>query len=101
MSTETKDTVFLPTTSFPMRGELPKREPELLKRWEAMDLRQRLREQSRGRERFVLHDGPPYANGNIHIGTALNKILKDVVNRVQQMRGKDANYVPWQSQPGT
>src|SRR5262245_6428191 len=94
MSTETKDTVFLPTTSFPMRGELPKREPDLLKRWAAMDLRRRLREASKGREKFVLHDGPPYANGNIHIGTALNKILKDVVNRVQQMRGRDANYVP-------
>src|SRR5882724_2894513 len=94
MSTETKDTVFLPSTSFPMRGELPKREPELLKRWETMDLRRRLRDAAKGREKFVLHDGPPYANGNIHIGTALNKILKDVVNRVQQMRGKDANYVP-------
>ena len=89
-----KTTVFLPATAFPMRGELPKREPELLARWQAMGLWQSLRAQSRGREKFILHDGPPYANGHLHIGTALNKILKDFVNRVQQMRGKDANYVP-------
>ncbi len=93
-SQDLKSTVFLPTTSFPMRGELPKREPELLARWEKMKLRDELRRQSKGREKFVLHDGPPYANGHLHIGTALNKILKDFVNRVQQMRGRDANYVP-------
>src|SRR3546814_5954153 len=65
-----------------------------LARWREMGLYRRLRETSKGRPKFILHDGPPYANGNIHIGTALNKILKDVVNRAQQMLGKDANYVP-------
>ena len=89
-----RSTVFLPKTEFPMRAGLPKREPELLKRWAELDLYTRLRKISKGREQFILHDGPPYANGNIHIGTALNKILKDVVNRSQQMMGKDANYVP-------
>ncbi len=89
-----KSTVFLPRTDFPMRGNLPEREPEILKRWQELGLFRRLREQSRGREKFILHDGPPYANGHIHMGTALNKILKDVVNRSQQMLGKDANYVP-------
>ncbi|MBX6322262.1 MAG: isoleucine--tRNA ligase [Rhodospirillaceae bacterium] len=89
-----KATVFLPRTDFPMRANLPEREPEILKRWEEMDLFRRLREASRGREKFILHDGPPYANGAIHMGTALNKILKDVVNRAQQMLGKDAHYVP-------
>jgi len=89
-----RPTVFLPKTDFPMRAGLPKREPELLARWAGLDLYTSLREASKGREEFILHDGPPYANGNIHIGTALNKILKDVVNRSQQMMGKDANYVP-------
>ncbi len=77
-----------------MKAGLPKREPEMLARWEAMDLFGKLRQASAGRETFILHDGPPYANGNIHIGTGLNKILKDVINRSQQMLGKDANYVP-------
>ena len=90
MTTDYKSTVFLPKTDFPMRGGLPKREPELLKRWAEMNLFERLRAESKGRPKFVLHDGPPYANGNIHIGHALNKILKDVVNRTQQMLGKDA-----------
>ncbi len=89
-----RDTVFLPQTSFPMRGDLPKKEPELLTRWDAMGLWTRLRETARGRPPFMLHDGPPYANGNIHIGTALNKILKDMVNRSRQMAGYDANYIP-------
>jgi isoleucyl-tRNA synthetase len=89
-----RDTVFLPKTDFPMRGDLPKREPAMLARWEAMGLWEKLREQSKGREKFILHDGPPYANGNIHIGHALNKILKDVVNRARQMAGYDAYYVP-------
>ena len=78
-----------------MRGDLPKREPEIL---DALagdgPLRAAARSSSKGREKFMLHDGPPYANGNIHIGHALNKILKDVINRSQQMLGKDANYVP-------
>jgi isoleucyl-tRNA synthetase len=89
-----KSTVFLPRSEFPMRANLPQREPEILKRWQEMNLFRRLREVSQGREKFILHDGPPYANGAIHMGTALNKILKDVVNRAQQMLGKDANYVP-------
>ncbi len=89
-----RDTVFLPQTSFPMRGDLPKREPQILARWEQMDLWSHLRTASRGREKFILHDGPPYANGNIHIGTALNKIHKDVINRTRQMAGYDADYIP-------
>ena len=88
-----KTTVFLPTTDFPMRGDLPVREPEILKRWQAMDLYARLREK-KGRKVWTLHDGPPYANGNIHIGHAVNKILKDVINRTMQMSGFDADYVP-------
>ena len=88
------ETLFLPKTDFPMKAGLPEREPELLKRWQRLGLYDRLREEAQGREAFVLHDGPPYANANIHIGTGLNKILKDVVVRSQQMMGKDANYVP-------
>ncbi len=89
-----RDTVFLPKTEFPMKAGLPEREPQLLKRWADLGLFQRLREQSKGREKFVLHDGPPYANGNIHIGHALNKILKDLVTRSRQMAGFDSHYVP-------
>ncbi|MBN8925327.1 MAG: isoleucine--tRNA ligase [Rhodospirillales bacterium 69-11] len=89
-----RDTVFLPQTSFPMRGDLPKKEPGLLARWDAMDLWGKLREAASGRPLFILHDGPPYANGHLHIGTALNKILKDVINRTRQMAGFDANYIP-------
>ncbi|HEY8565453.1 MAG TPA: isoleucine--tRNA ligase [Beijerinckiaceae bacterium] len=88
------ETLFLPKTEFPMRAGLPQREPLLLKRWEELDLYGRLREAGQGRPRFVLHDGPPYANGHIHIGHALNKILKDLVVRSQSMLGCDANYVP-------
>ncbi|RWD25791.1 MAG: isoleucine--tRNA ligase [Mesorhizobium sp.] len=87
-------TLYLPQTDFPMRAGLPEKEPALVKRWQDMDLYRTLREEAAGREKFVLHDGPPYANGNIHIGHALNKILKDVINRSFQMRGYDANYVP-------
>ena len=94
MSIDYKNTVYLPKTDFPMKAGLNKREPELLKRWEKLNLYKRLRENSKGKERFILHDGPPYANGNLHIGHALNKILKDVIVRSQQMLGKDANYVP-------
>jgi len=94
MPTDYRPTVFLPKTDFPMRGDLPKREPAILARWEEMDLYRRLREVARGREKFVLHDGPPYANADLHLGHALNKILKDVVNRSQQMLGKDAPYIP-------
>jgi isoleucyl-tRNA synthetase len=88
------ETLFLPQTEFPMRAGLPQREPEILARWEKSDLYEQLRAQAKGREKFILHDGPPYANGNIHIGHALNKILKDVVTRSQQMLGFDSNYVP-------
>ncbi|HBQ22833.1 MAG TPA: isoleucine--tRNA ligase, partial [Alphaproteobacteria bacterium] len=89
-----KDTISLPKTDFPMRAGLPKREPEMLARWQQMGLYQKQRVMSQGKERFVLHDGPPYANGHLHIGHALNKILKDIITRSQQMMGKDANYVP-------
>ena len=89
-----RDTVFLPNTAFPMRGDLPKKEPQILARWERMKLWQKLRAASVGRQKFILHDGPPYANGNLHIGHALNKILKDVVNRARQMAGYDALYIP-------
>ena len=95
MSVDYKSTVFLPRAdSFPMRARLPQREPETLKAWDEMDLFGRLREQSKGREKFVLHDGPPYANGHLHMGHALNKILKDAINRSMQMLGYDAHYVP-------
>jgi isoleucyl-tRNA synthetase len=87
-------TLFLPQTEFPMRAGLPQREPEILQRWNEIGLYGRLREAAAGRAKFVLHDGPPYANGNIHIGHALNKILKDVVTKSQQMLGFDSNYVP-------
>ncbi|MGH7014455.1 MAG: isoleucine--tRNA ligase [Stellaceae bacterium] len=87
-------TVFLPDTPFAMRGDLPKREPAMLERWARAGLWRRQRAASQGRPKFVLHDGPPYANGNLHIGHALNKILKDVINRAQQMSGKDSIYVP-------
>ncbi len=89
-----RDTIFLPVTPFPMKAGLPAREPEWLARWEKMDLYKRLRETAKGRETFTLHDGPPYANGDIHIGHALNKTLKDIIVRSQQMMGKDAAYVP-------
>lgn len=88
-----RDTVFLPETEFPMRAGLPQREPDWLARWQKIGVYDRLREK-KGRESFTLHDGPPYANGHLHIGHALNKVLKDMVVRSQQMMGKDARYVP-------
>jgi isoleucyl-tRNA synthetase len=88
------ETLFLPKTDFPMRAGLPQQEPKILERWQKLDLYGRLRTAGKGRSKFVLHDGPPYANGHVHIGTALNKILKDVVTRSQQMLGYDSNYVP-------
>jgi len=94
MASRYKETVFLPKTAFSMKAGLPKLEPDLLQRWEKLNLYQRLRAQAKDREPFVLHDGPPYANGHLHIGHALNKILKDIVNRYAQMQGKDARYVP-------
>ncbi|MGY8994047.1 MAG: class I tRNA ligase family protein, partial [Rhodospirillales bacterium] len=94
MTTDYRKTVFLPRTDFPMKAQLPKREPDMLARWAALDVYGKLRERSKGREKFVLHDGPPYANGHLHIGHALNKILKDVIVRSQQMLGHDSVYVP-------
>ena len=94
MTVDYKSTLFLPKTDFPMKAGLAAREPGTLERWQQFDLYRKLRDGSKGREKFILHDGPPYANGNLHIGTALNKILKDVIVRSQQMLGKDANYVP-------
>ncbi|MCO6386181.1 isoleucine--tRNA ligase [Aliihoeflea sp. 40Bstr573] len=87
-------TLYLPQTEFPMRAGLPDKEPQIVARWQEMGLYKKLREEAEGRPLFVLHDGPPYANGNIHIGHALNKILKDVITRSFQMRGYDSNYVP-------
>lgn len=89
-----KTTVFLPKTEFPMRGNLPEAEPKWIKKWKDMDLYALQREQAKMRDTFTLHDGPPYANGHIHMGHALNKILKDVINRSMQMAGYDAPYVP-------
>ncbi len=86
--------LYLPKTEFPMRAGLPQKEPQILARWNEIGLYDRLREAGKARPKFVLHDGPPYANGAIHIGHALNKILKDLVTRSQQMLGKDSNYVP-------
>ncbi len=87
-------TLNLPKTEFPMRAGLPKKEPEIIARWQQMDLYKRLREDAAQRPKYVLHDGPPYANGHLHIGHALNKILKDIITRSFQMRGFDSNYVP-------
>src|SRR6186713_2570921 len=91
---EWKDTVNLPRTDFPMKANLPAAEPEWLARWQAMDLYGKIAEKRRGAPKFVLHDGPPYANGQIHLGTALNKILKDFVVKSRSMAGFDAPYVP-------
>jgi isoleucyl-tRNA synthetase len=88
-----KDTLNLPKTVFPMRAGLPKREPEWLARWERIGVYDRLREQE-GRPVFCLHDGPPYANGNLHIGHALNKTIKDMIVRSHQMMGFDSRYIP-------
>jgi isoleucyl-tRNA synthetase len=89
-----KDTLNLPQTDFPMKANLSVREPEILKKWDETGLYEQLRERSRGRPRYILHDGPPYANGHIHLGTALNKILKDMIVKSRQMSGMDAAYVP-------
>ena len=91
-----KDTLNLPKTDFPMRAGLPKREPGWLERWAKIGVYEKLREKAKAetRQPFTLHDGPPYANGHLHIGHALNKILKDMVVRSQQMMGRDARYIP-------
>ncbi len=90
----TKENINLPKTAFSMKANLPNREPEILKIWEKLNLYNKLRESRKGKKKFVLHDGPPYANGHIHMGTALNKILKDIITRFHQMDGKDSVYVP-------
>jgi isoleucyl-tRNA synthetase len=95
MSKDYKHTISLPDTAFPMRGDLPKREPEMLKRWQDMNWYEAIREKTKAREKtFVLHDGPPYANGSIHIGHAVNKTLKDIVVKSKLLSGFDAPYVP-------
>ena len=98
MSTENKTdyrkTLNLPDTPFPMRGDLPKREPGWIKEWDDMGLYKRLRLARAGREKFILHDGPPYANGQLHAGHAVNKILKDMIVKTRQLKGLDAHYVP-------
>jgi len=89
-----KESLQLPKTAFSMKASLPTKEPEILKKWEKLKIFEKLRKSSKGKEKFVLHDGPPYANGHIHMGTALNKILKDMITRFHQMNGKDSVYVP-------
>ena len=89
-----KETLNLPSTDFPMKANLPNREPEILKHWEDIKLYEEIRKKKKGLKTFILHDGPPYANGNIHMGTALNKILKDIIVKFHQMSGSDAVYVP-------
>ncbi|MDA1475624.1 isoleucine--tRNA ligase [Bacillus changyiensis] len=91
---EYKDTLLMPKTDFPMRGNLPKREPEIQQKWEDMDIYRLVQERTKGRPMYVLHDGPPYANGDIHMGHALNKILKDFIVRWKSMNGYHAPYVP-------
>ncbi len=92
--TDYKQTLNLPNTTFPMKGNLAQREPEMLKRWEENNLYQKIREQFEGRPKFILHDGPPYANGEIHIGHAVNKVLKDIIVKSRTLDGFDAPYVP-------
>ncbi|HZG81466.1 MAG TPA: class I tRNA ligase family protein, partial [Brevibacillus sp.] len=87
-------TLQLPKTEFPMRGNLPAREPQMQAVWDEKDIYQKVQERTKGRPPFVLHDGPPYANGDIHIGHALNKIIKDMIVRYKSMAGFDAPYVP-------
>ena len=89
-----KQDINLPKTAFSMKANLPSKEPSLIEYWNKIKLYKRLRENNKGQEKFVLHDGPPYANGNIHMGTALNKILKDIITKFHQMDGKDSVYVP-------
>src|SRR5512147_955609 len=89
-----KSTLNLPQTAFPMKANLPQREPEMLAKWEQMRIYEQLREKSQELPKYILHDGPPYANGHIHLGTALNKILKDMIIKSRQLAGFDAPYVP-------
>lgn len=89
-----KETLNLPKTDFPMKANLAKREPEMLARWDQMRIYDRIRKEAKGRTPYILHDGPPYANGNIHLGTALNKIIKDILIKARNMAGRDSVYVP-------
>jgi isoleucyl-tRNA synthetase len=89
-----KSTLNLPQTDFPMKANLAQREPEMLARWQSLDLYRAIRESARGRPKFILHDGPPYANGDIHIGHSVNKILKDIIVKSKALGGFDAPYVP-------
>ena len=89
-----KENINLPKTAFSMKANLPSKEPSLVEYWDKIDLYNKLRSLTKGKEKFILHDGPPYANGNIHMGTALNKILKDIITKFHQMNGKDSVYVP-------
>ncbi len=91
---EWKDTLNLPKTDFQMKGNLPKKEPNILQRWEEINLYEKIREERKGKEKYILHDGPPYANGHIHIGHALNKIIKDILVKYATMQDKDAPYIP-------
>ena len=89
-----KESLQLPKTDFSMKANLPNKEPQIIDQWERNNLYKKLRKKTKGKEKFILHDGPPYANGHIHMGTALNKILKDMITRFHQMSGKDSIYVP-------
>ena len=89
-----KKSLNLPQTDFPMKANLAQREPEMLKKWEDENIYYKIRESAKERKPYILHDGPPYANGNIHLGTALNKILKDLVIKAKNMTGFDGVYVP-------
>ena len=89
-----KEKINLPKTAFSMKANLQNKEPEIIKYWDKINLYNQLRSSHKGKEKFILHDGPPYANGNIHMGTALNKILKDIIVKFHQMNGKDSVYVP-------
>ena len=91
---ELKDTLLMPKTKFPMRGNLPNKEPEFLKRWEEMDLYRKVLEKNAGKPSYVLHDGPPYANGNLHAGTAMNRTIKDFIIRSHAMSGYYTPFFP-------
>ena len=91
---EIKDTILLPKTDFSMKADLPKKEPSILEKWQTEEIYKKLRETSLNKEKFILHDGPPYANGSIHLGHSVNKILKDITIKSKTLHGLDAPYVP-------
>ena len=93
-TSEFTNTLNLPQTDFSMRGNLPQKEPAMLQHWNDIDIYGKIREKSKGKPKFILHDGPPYANGDIHLGHALNKVLKDIIIKYKTMTGYDAPYVP-------